>query len=138
MTPEDIRIAVAESAGWKWYRHPSANSLKHPHYRFLALPAAHEFEQSPHWMVAADMTEKPCSIEYMEKEFHLPNWPEDLNAVHELEKTLTHNERFQFYKELLSVGNRDASNGNDVKNSIHATALQRCEAYLRLKGLWQE
>jgi hypothetical protein len=95
MTPEAIRITIAESLGW-------------------LSPAKKLFAS-------------------------IPNWPEDLNAVHELEKTLTEDEQFKF-RILLSKNSdgRKAVFLTVEAATCHATALQRCEAYLRVKGLWMD
>ena len=132
MSNEEIRLAIAEACGWKWYRHPSASSLQHPHYRFLALPIAHEYEQSPQWMVRADMTEKLCAVGYMVKEFNLPDYCDDLNAMHEAEKTLDAEQLNYSYSHALY---------NIVvplnQQPFRATARQRAEAFLKTKGLWK-
>jgi hypothetical protein len=130
---EDIRIVMAEANGAVWYRHPRANSLQHPHYRFLAFPAVHEFEQSPHWMVRADMSEKPCSVEYMARNFHLPDYPNDLNAVHESEGVLGFNKREMYFQELKAVMSNSLKSGTFVADIYlcHATARQRCEAFIK-------
>lgn len=66
----------------------------------------------------------------------LPNYTSDLNACHEFEKVLyIQNETAQqaqkrvFYEMLLY----DFDN-----HPIHATARQRCVAYLRTIGKWKE
>lgn len=67
----------------------------------------------------------------------LPNYPSDLNAMHEVEKVLNQVQRVQFYNYLGDVL-RTASPVNDVAefDRIHATAAQRAEAFLRTLNLY--
>lgn len=68
----------------------------------------------------------------------IPNYPEDLNACAEMERTLTIEESRK-YEEVLEVVVNEAFIRNEscfVFPAWHATALQRCEAFLKVKGLW--
>ncbi len=66
----------------------------------------------------------------------LPDYPNDLNAMHEAEKTLSENERCKYADHLL--GNGAGEDGLDLFDAVHRTAAQRAEAFLRMKGLWRE
>lgn len=62
---------------------------------------------------------------------------DDLNAMHEAEKTLPNNGtheggRFEYYLKLTSLC------GGVMNNNIFATAAQRAEAFLRTIGKWEE
>jgi hypothetical protein len=65
-----------------------------------------------------------------------PNYPHDLNAMHEAEKTLSENDR-QKYLDILAAAPR-----NDRyltwADSVFATAEQKAEAFLRTLNLWEE
>ena len=70
------------------------------------------------------------------------NYPEDLNAMHEAEKTLEHPEAYasRLGPILLrdkAVSNMDGTTAWHFAFS-HATACQRAEAFLKTKGLWKE
>ncbi len=52
----------------------------------------------------------------------VPNYPSDLNACAEMEKMLSEDEMSLYIKKICSV----------------ADAYERCEAFLRVKGLWKE
>ena len=69
----------------------------------------------------------------------LPDYINDLNAMHEAEKVLTDHQRRTFNHNLESVvcGNceRDSEDRFWV---IHATAAQRAEAFLRTINKWTE
>jgi hypothetical protein len=66
----------------------------------------------------------------------VPNYPKDLNAMHESEKTLSENDR-QKYLDILADAPR-----NDRyltwADSVFATAAQKAEAFLRTINLWEE
>ena len=105
LTDEEIRIKVAKSIGWVdiWKRQCGHN---------LGAPGAFD------WVGR----EKPGGAEYV-----LPNYPEDLNACAEFEKTLTNEELWQIDAILFNLP--------DCRAPFVATARQRCLAYLKTKGL---
>lgn len=61
----------------------------------------------------------------------MPDYLNDLNAMHEAEKVLT-NEQLEVYCNILHKPN------HGVYWAIHATASQRAEAFLRTIGKWKE
>lgn len=65
-----------------------------------------------------------------------PNYPGDLNAMHEAEENLSAIQRCQFAEKLFRVLIGDDCVTEFMK--IHATAEQRAEAFLRTLGLWVE
>jgi hypothetical protein len=120
MTPEQIRIAIAESLGWQFH----GNDARHPDWTGGVYEPLSEV---------------------------VPNWPEDLNAVHELEQYLGSGECERYAHALITVISEQAvkSFGPEARLAVEgnfgkywmmafATAPQRCEAYLRVKGLWKE
>jgi hypothetical protein len=70
----------------------------------------------------------------------VPDWPADLNACHEFEETLTDEDQSDYTDALALVlrANWNSNNGYDHWMIAHATARQRCEAFLKVKGLWRE
>jgi hypothetical protein len=115
MTPEQIRIAVAEACEWK--RHS---------IDVRGFSGALHKEHG--WM-------SPLGCYQRANQNVPPNYPEDLNACHEMEKTLgimtlpiSHplNRKWKLYESRLKrICERD---GTFI---THATAPQRCEAFLR-------
>jgi hypothetical protein len=97
MNKEQQRIKIAEACGWK----------VHPNDRFIVIPP-----NSPHSV-------QPLST--------IPDYLNDLNAMHEAEKVLTNYQKFlqkpDSYCTLVSVT---------------STAAQRAEAFLRTLNLWEE
>ncbi len=67
-------------------------------------------------------------------------------ACHEMEKTLKWEERKQYHGTLADVAGFSYSEADTTEEAnldwtcrvCHATASQRCEAFLRVKGLWVE
>ncbi len=101
MTPENMRIAIAESLGLTCDKDGNW-SLPTGHYCPNGTP---------------------------------PNYPEDLNACASFEATLGYDERRE-YQKWLELNWMEGS--TLTWTVIHATAPQRCEAYLRTKALWTE
>jgi hypothetical protein len=67
----------------------------------------------------------------------------DLNAMHEVEKTLIETHRGYYNNELFKIASgRSCSAGvkepDFIFLTINATAHQRCEAFLKVKGLWKD
>jgi hypothetical protein len=62
----------------------------------------------------------------------LPDYPNDLNAMHEAEKMLIGDQRLEYYGHLLK-----SSGNSEIKNTIQSTARQRAEAFLRTIGKWK-
>lgn len=113
MTLEEQRIAIAEACGWKHWFDGVANRWKN--------------EKAPYGF----------QIHPGVKEEELPNYPEDLNAMHEAENTLNEEQQIKFCIELrkCAFGTR---NQVQMFYAYHATAAQRCEAFLRTIGKWKE
>jgi len=61
----------------------------------------------------------------------LPNYPQDLNAMHEVEMSMNHGQRetfrFQLYRVLAVM---DACSPNVTGDAVHATARQRAIAFV--------
>jgi len=113
VTPETQRIAIAEACGWK--RSDLRPSWCHP----------------DNWSMA-----KNGSYEVWVSQDKLPNYLNDLNAMHEAEElfyskadTLEGAERMRDYSKLLC---------RIAKYPLRATASQRAEAFLRTIGKWEE
>lgn len=114
MTDEQMRIAIAESVGYKELFMDNGKSM---------VPQRWE---SPY--------DEFCYV--AEK---LPDYLNDLNACAEFEKTLTDDELWEYSKLLMDY--RQAANGfpmawrSEVLKLQKATARQRCIAFLKTKGI---
>ena len=56
----------------------------------------------------------------------------NLNAMHEAEKVLDKDQNFHYYLNLLDI------QGKGSVYSIHATAAQRAEAFLKTLNIWTD
>jgi hypothetical protein len=68
----------------------------------------------------------------------IPDYLNDLNAMHEAEKTLTDVQSTFYWKTLSELVNNTV--GHDFDNQfecIHATAAQRAEAFLKTINKWE-
>jgi len=114
MSPEKQRIAIATACGWKNF-----NSASHE--------GALQYGQPP------NARHNSCL---------LPDYLSDLNACHEMEKGLDYEQCEAFSTTLADIvhaANREKDYGVPWAFArIHATAAQRCEAFLRTLDLWQE
>ena len=104
MTAEQINIAIAKACGWT------------------------DITLRPH-----DMGELPPRLVGFHKETgerkFLPNYCNDLNAMHEAEETLTLQ---QLADMRISLTHFEGS------RAFHSTAHQRAKAFLRAIGKWEE
>jgi len=105
MTNEQINIAIAEACGWRIAERVS--------------PEAKE-DATACWI-------RPNGDEWQEES--LPDYCNDLNAMHEAEKTLNSEQLHDYYENLELV------NGWEYPSS---TARQRAEAFLKTLGKWEE
>ena len=104
MTDEQMRIAIAEACGWtKIDRYIGQEKMSEGLLK----------GQNPKYKKG--------------KKEELPNYPLDLNACAEFEKTLTDKELWQIDAILFNLP--------DCRAPFVATARQRCLAYLKTKGL---
>lgn len=123
MSPTAQRIALAEAHGYKWFQSP------------------HNKEQK---VLARCQDEADC-VGLGQWLWRLtPDYLNDLNAVHELEKVLTEEQLCvyahylaQFTVNMPAVAWWDQS-AAEVAKIAHATAAQRCEAILRTLNLWDD
>lgn len=125
MTTQDQRIALAEWDGWNSYK-CGASSVAPGKWRLVP--------PNPKQLVAELFeTREEAFVEYT------PDYPSDLNAVHELEKKLTEQQRLFYMRKLIQDESVDdafhVTNGM-VWDMTHANAAQRCEALCRM--LWPE
>lgn len=113
MTPEQQRIAIAEACGW--YRNGTKCNGRFPAYSH---------------------PEKDCRCTVHQ----LPNYPGDLNDMHEAEKVLLKDADFgyKYDCELNIVVEAFEDGCVNYMKLWHATAAQRAEAFLRAIGKWTD
>jgi hypothetical protein len=126
MTNAQLRLTIAELRGWKimscseFYHqcNPAKYSKDDPHFsRYLALI-------NPDGVIIA-------STEHHNKERlvqYTTNWPNDLNACHEMECSMNFEQVKRYAHHLSLLSERDEGTG--LLGVWHATARQRCEAFV--------
>ena len=119
MTDEQINAAIAETCGWKWHDHADCMAKKEG------------------WTMPEKWIMRPDGELVFRHD--IPNYCSDLNAMHEAEKILApknwnnFSEKWWDYCDFLTF-----CCNHDTKQSFHATARQRAEAFLRTLGKWDE
>jgi hypothetical protein len=70
----------------------------------------------------------------------LPDYLNDLNAMHEAEKVLREMQTMTYLDRLGDIVSQGMGEGSygEIWNILHATAAQRAEAFLRTLHLWKE
>lgn len=109
MSPTQIIIRIARSLGWTDVDHGVGPN------RDLVLG------NEP-------MRDKAGKIYGYTVDRQPPDYPNDLNACHQMEKSLSKPELWAMTTELAYVVPASTP-------LAHATAMQRCKAYLRVKGI---
>lgn len=99
-----MRIAIAEACGWK----------------------RNAGDTSPSWSKTFSNPDIKQTIYYTEDE--LPDYLNDLNAIHEAEKLLDSDDEVRGEYENILYNN----------GSYYSTAWQRSEAFLLALGMWKD
>lgn len=131
MTDQEINVAIAEACGVK--ARPNGWCVHHKTEDRLILADWHKstcdewLRQHPDFQ--NDWETRPEEV--------YPSYANDLNAMHEVELSLSGGDatRQSFRWHLW---NRYGDLGIDRRAPCHATARQRAEAFLRVKGLWKD
>jgi len=113
MKPEQQRIAIAEACGWTQIEPCTCCDGVSRGYQ--PTPGAHKK--------------------------HLPDYLNDLNAMHEAEKGLTYEQAEEFVEQLYLADQKNNLAENPPPwrfNVASATAAQRAEAFLRTIGKWED
>lgn len=128
MKPEQQRIAIAKACGWT--HKPT--------------------KLNPHFWINENYQKNSPEIIYSARNAKcLPDYLNDLNAMHEAEKPLDKMQSHAFQDHLREIVYRDSPTlGEFGTTSIshawaehfiwHATASQRAEAFLRTFNLWTD
>lgn len=116
MTKERMRVVIAEWMGFEKCQHPLANNCT----------------------CNGEITPLMIHPTSRAQEF-VPNYPEDLNTIHEAERRMNINQLAQYADELdkicVPVHICPLTHWEAV---IMSTALQRCEALIRTIGRWED
>lgn len=112
MKPEQQRIAIAEACGWKQCQWNGAYNT------YKGVPPV-----------------RPSVFQ------DIPDYLNDLNAMHEAEKVIAGSFQWNKYTEVLANichWNKKSHDTRTMANIVcSATASQRAEAFLKTLGLWK-
>ncbi len=130
MTPEAQRIAIAEACGWK----PETRKM------YAGCPNVEGWGKNQHLGIG----DKDRDFTTMWQ--RLPDYLNDLNAIHEAEKTIIQGPRDDYASYLVGVvcGDIKYSFGPDGElegnnfDTFTATAAQRAEAFLHAIHKWDD
>jgi hypothetical protein len=143
MTPERQRIAIAESCGWQIiFATDDKLMSKNPLWQvFTPSGSKIQFWDEPirgYGGVVDVITRKFLDATDAMNRCNVPDYLNDLNAMHEVEKTLSE-KQLKSYAFILAMV-LDTTPTVDLYDqflNIHATATQRAEAYLKTIIKWE-
>lgn len=118
MKPELQRIAIAEACGWKW----DEKTIFDPAGKLTQTRRAYD----PNW---EDWYDRLLQV--------IPDYLNDLNAMHDAEETLTDLQHRQFRRFLVAVCHGPDSLVVRSRKLVSSTAAQRAEALLKTLNLWK-
>jgi len=120
MNTEAQKTAIAIACGWKY--------------------TDNDPDQYPYWLAPKGdwRYENPLDANLFPKAF--PNYLNDLNAMNEVEKTLSKEQWLVWLDKMATILKLRADVPWDYKDAIavaRSTAAQRAEAFLRTIGKWE-
>lgn len=116
MSPEKMRITIAEFCGWKF------------------CDRVTDKKSGVSWDVYQKDGKRAST--YTET---IPDYLSDLNAMHEAEKLLTKEQIWKYISKLVDLtGAESLEEYAEAFVMIHATAARRAEALLRTIGKWED
>jgi hypothetical protein len=140
MTPEKQRIAIAEACGWVFEKKPRYNKMsKIPAWHLITpegkVRCYKEYTiYTTRGIDTSGYAFEGELVDYIE-EASVPDYLNDLNAMHEAEKVLIRPNLYA--KGGWGTYLRHLSIVTDEQHPIDATAAQRAEAFLRAVGKWE-
>lgn len=126
MTEEQQRIAIAEACGWKWIQ-----------INFEAESGLIGTDSPHSGNIPYQGTNYPSNRHLPTYGKAIPDYLNDLNAMHEAEKILTEVQFGDYYIEHLKMARGESQYTID-RSMVCATAAQRAEAFLKTIGKWEE
>lgn len=140
LTPEEKRIAIAKLAGWlperRWRFFYDAER-QHGTINMRSREEATEFRKHniEDWVRCGGDASTVSEIEEYDEYENAPDFLNDLNAMHEVEKALDTSHEIEFYMERLTdTCGGDTELGKASFVAYFATAEQRADAFLLTKG----
>lgn len=130
MTNKEINVAIAEHLGWSWYAVEKADW----YYRQGGHGYTNRIEEAGRY-TKGDAEKELVTGEPMRiVRIPHPHYADDLNAMHEAEKTLSDERYLEFTRFLMD----ECQEFGRVSRHSSASAEQRAECFLRAIGKWKE
>ena len=125
MDKQRQRLAIAEQMGWRFYPN---EDLKDVIITFVTKNKNNIWGLDPNGELRFQHA--------------IPDYLNDLNAMHEVEKTLQHcddtgSDLGEFIDRLVDLSCEAPSHPSGYGTAVSATAAQRAEAFLRTIGKWE-
>ncbi len=137
MNTEKQRIAIAEACGWK---RTGANDHTSPKHITLNVSedggpvhsrkAITWESKGPHERLEAPDGSGSYFLCGCDNTAELPDYLNDLNACHEMEKVMTRDQVYEYWVLL--------SDQSSIPRSVLSPAPERCESFLRTIGKWED
>lgn len=126
MSPEAQRIAIAEAIGWRFHAHREID---------LSLAGDRRLKEQAICRWCA-----PGRAEWQLET--LPDFLNDLNAMHEAEKVLNREQQMEYITLINRMRNDVARQSQDWYQlepfwQVHSTAGERAEAFLKCLEAWK-
>ena len=125
MTEQQQRIAIAQACGWKWIQ-----------TNFEAESGLIGTDSPHSGNIPYQGTNYPSNRHLPTYGKAIPDYLNDLNAMHEAEKILTEVQFGDYYIEHLKMARGESQYTID-RSMVCATAAQRAEAFLKTIGKWE-
>jgi hypothetical protein len=122
MSPESQRIAIAEACGWKHIKHTNQEDVDI------------ESRSITYW---SGLTGVPPKFIHDQNRIIIPDYLNDLNAMHAAEEVMTEMQRIDYSNHLYDI----ACKHQEVTEKwryLSMSAAQRAEALLKTLNLWKE
>ena len=136
MTNEEINTVIAQHCGDNWYAVEKGGW----YYRANGCGYTNRIEEAGRYSHEDAVKElvrgEPMSV----VKIPVLCYCNDLNAMHEAEKTLDDDQWLEYMLNLQDVFQRDPYRGKWIvcQDNMHSTAAQRAKAFLKTIGKWKE
>lgn len=146
MKPEEQRIAIAKACGWSFKKKPRQNMMSKIPAWHMTTPDGIMRCGKERWYETAYGKESHYqpfqgNLEDYLDDCGVPDYLNDLNAMHEAYRSLRLIQQIEFLNHLFNVVKDTRANNLDDDSvrmvAVNATAAQRAEAFLKTLRLWK-
>ena len=128
MNTDQQRLVISTLCGWKIHKSETWPKRRPKRFEYI-LKSPSDIQVLPQFCVGPELVS--IEVDRVIGLQRTPNYPADLNAMHEAEKVLTDIQYDGPYKSrLIEIAG--------VKRATSATAAQRAEAFLRCLNLYTD